>query len=147
MKIVDLNILLYAVNSDASHHDRIVEWWEEALNGDEIIGLPWAVVVGFLRISTSTNPHILPNPLSPEQAIDQIDAWLALDVVSLVTETGDQWPTLRGLLTDAGVAGNLATDAHLAALAATHGATLASCDGDFARFEQLRWENPLRRES
>ena len=145
MKIVDLNILLYAVNSDASHHDRIVEWWEEALNGDEIIGLPWAVVVGFLRIST--NPHILSNPLSPEQAIDQIDAWLALDVVSLVTETRDQWPMLRRLLTDAGVAGNLVTDANLAAQAVTHGATLVSCDRDFARFGQLRWENPLRRGS
>ena len=142
MKIVDLNILLYVVNPDAPHHDRIVEWWEEALNGDETIGLAWAVVVGFLRIST--NPRIFPNPLSPEQAVDRIDAWLALDVVSLVTETRDQWPMLRGLLTDAGVVGALVADANLAALATTHGATLASCDGDFARFEQLRWENPLR---
>ena len=142
MKIVDVNILLYAVNPDAPHHDRLVEWWEEQLNGDESIGLAWTVTVGFLRIST--HPRVFPDPLTPEGAIHHIDTWLALDVVSLVTETRDHWRTLRALLTDVGVAGNLAADAHLAALAVTHGATLISCDGDFARFRTLRWENPLR---
>ncbi len=142
MKIVDVNILLYAVNPDAPHHDRIVEWWEEQLNGDESIGLAWAVIVGFLRIST--HPRIFPSPLAPEEAIDHIDAWLALDIVSLVTENRNHWRTVRGLLTDAGFAGNLTSDAHLAALALTHGATLASCDADFSRFRRLRWENPLR---
>jgi len=142
MKIVDVNILLYAVNPDASHHDRIIGWWEKVLNGDETIGLAWAVVLGFLRVST--NPRAFPEPLTPERAVDQIDAWLALDVVSPVAETRDHWRILRGLVTETGVAGNLAADAHLAALAVTHGATLASCDGDFARFQGLRWENPLR---
>ena len=142
MKIVDLNILLYAVNPDAPHHGRVTGWWEKALNADETIGLAWAVAVGFLRVST--NPRAFPNPLTPEDAIDHVDTWLALEVVSLVTETRDHWRTLRRLLTDVGAAGNLASDAHLAALALTHGATLASCDADFSRFRNLRWENPLR---
>lgn len=141
MKIVDLNILLYAVNPDAPHHDRIVEWWQEQLNGDESIGLAWTVTVGFLRIST--HPRIFPSPLTPQEAIGHVDAWLALDIVTLLTENRDHWRTLRGLLTEVGVAGNLASDAHLAALARTHGATLASCDADFSRFRKLRWENPL----
>ncbi len=143
MKIVDLNVLLYAVNEDAPHHRRIVGWWEQALNGDEAIGLAWVVVLGFLR--TATNPRIVPHPLAAEEAVEQVDTWLALDVVSLVTETRDHWRVLRGLLVEAGVAGNLTTDAHLAAMAVTRGAILASCDGDFARFPNLRWENPLRR--
>ena len=141
MKIVDLNILLYAVNPDAPHHGRVTGWWEKALNGDETIGLAWAVAVGFLRVST--NPRAFPDPLAPEDAIDHVETWLALDVVSLVTETRDHWRTLRSLLKDTGAAGNLASDAHLAALALTHGATLASCDADFSRFRKLRWENPL----
>lgn len=142
MKIVDLNILLYAVNPDAPHHDRIIRWWERHLNGDESIGLAWTVTVGFLRISTQ--PRIFPSPLTPEEAIGHLDAWLALDIVTLLTEKRDHWRALRGLLTEVGVAGNLASDAHLAALASTHDATLASCDADFSRFEKLRWENPLR---
>ncbi len=103
MKIVDLNILLYAVNPDARHHDRIVEWWEEQLNGDESIGLAWTVTVGFLRIST--HPRIFPSPLTPREAIGHLDAWLALDIVTLLTEKRDHWRALRDLLADVGVAG------------------------------------------
>ncbi len=142
MKIVDLNILLYAVNDNAEHHERIIRWWEHALNGDETVGLTWFVVAGFLRVST--NPLIFTEPLEVETAVRRIDEWLELDVVSLVSETRDHWRTLRRLLVEAGSAGNLTTDAHLAAMALTHGATLASCDADFARFAGLRWENPLR---
>lgn len=49
MKLVDLNVLLYAVNSDSAHHEAVSVWWESALNGDESIGLPWIVLLGFLR--------------------------------------------------------------------------------------------------
>lgn len=140
MKIVDLNVLLYVVNEDAPHHDRVAAWWQGALNGDETIGLAWIVVSGFLRVST--HRRVFPQPLSAEDAALQIDDWLALDVISLVTETREHWRTLRSLLAETGVAGNLMTDAHLAALAITRGATLASCDADFARFPGLRWENP-----
>ncbi len=143
MKIVDLNELLYVVNEDAPHHGRLAASWEGALSGDETIGLAWMVVSGFLRVSTRR--RVFPQPLSAEDAALQIDDWLALDVVSLVTETREHWRTLRSLLAETGVAGNLATDAHLAALAITRGAKLVSCDADFARFPGLRRENPLRR--
>ena len=50
----------------------------------------------------------------------------------------------RRALEPLGVAGNLVTDAHLAALAIEHGAILESSDHDFGRFAGLRWEDPLR---
>ena len=80
MKIVDLNVLLYVVNEDAPHHERVVAWWEGALNGDETIGLPWSVVSGFLRVST--HRRVFPRPLSVEDAVRQIDDWLALGEVA-----------------------------------------------------------------
>lgn len=141
MKIVDLNILLYALNRDAAHHTAIHRWWEEAINGEEVIGIPWVVISGFLRISTRSG--ILPNPLDPAAAIAIVDDWLALEPVRLVHEQDSHWLTLRTLVIEAGTAGNLVTDAHIAAIAITHGATLVSCDSDFARFKGLRWLNPL----
>lgn len=141
MKIIDLNVLLYAVNSDSEQHDAVRRWWEIAINGDESLGLPWVVLLGFLRIST--NPRIFPLPLEPAAALQRIESWLSLDIVTLVAEKPEQWTVLRGLLEASGIAGNLTTDAHLAAVAITHGATLASCDRDFARFAGLRWENPV----
>ncbi|MDS4022932.1 MAG: type II toxin-antitoxin system VapC family toxin [Candidatus Competibacter sp.] len=140
MKIVDLNVLLYAVNADSAHHRLMLEWWNRAVN-QESLGLPWVVLLGFLRIST--HPKIFPVPLTPEIALQKVGAWLALDNVRVVHEQEQHWELLRALLEETGAAGNLTTDAHLAALAIGHGAVLVSCDNDFMRFKGLRWENPL----
>lgn len=142
MKIVDLNVLLYAVNESAAQHQAARRWWEGAVNDEELVGLAWTVLLGFLRVAT--NPRVFPHPLSPAAAMDRIDAWLAQDNVRIVRETQDHWETLKSLVDRAGTAANLTTDAHLAALALTHDAALVSCDTDFARFRDLRWENPLQ---
>lgn len=141
MKIVDLNVLLYVINENTQHHQVLLDWWEGAVNGDETIGLPWVVLLGFLRIAT--NPKIFPQPLDPVTAISKIDTWLSLTNTYLVREKSEHWEILRTLLIEAGTAGNLTTDAHLATLAISHGAVLVSCDSDFARFRGLRWENPI----
>ncbi|HYB41684.1 MAG TPA: type II toxin-antitoxin system VapC family toxin [Candidatus Methylomirabilis sp.] len=141
MRVVDLNVLLYAVNADATQHHRVLAWWERAINGDEPLGLPWIVLLGFLRLSTSA--QVFPRPLRPEAAIASVDSWLGRTNTRVIRETDAHWSILRSLLRDAGTFANLTTDAHLAALAISHGAVLVSCDSDFARFPGLRWENPL----
>ena len=50
---------------------------------------------------------------------------------------------LARLLVDHQITGNLVPDAQLAALAIEHGLTVCSADTDFARFDEVRWENPL----
>jgi toxin-antitoxin system PIN domain toxin len=141
MKIVDLNLLLYAVNRDAPHHDAARDWWEGCLSAEEPIGIPWAVVLGFLRITTSG--RVMPRPLAPEDALALVDDWLAQPMVRLPVPTERHWDILKQLISPHGTAGNLTTDAHLAALAVEHGAVLCSADRDFGRFELLTWENPL----
>lgn len=141
MKIVDLNVMLYVVNENALQHKLLLGWWERAVNGDESIGLPWVVLLGFLRIAT--NPKIFPHPLDSAAALSKIDTWLSLANTVVVREKDEHWDILRTMLDETGTAGNLTTDAHLATLAVSHGAVLASCDRDFARFRGLRWENPI----
>lgn len=140
MKIVDVNVLLYAINPDMDPDGTIRRWWDYALAGDESIGLPWLVLSGFLRVST--NPRVYAHPLSVDQALGEVEGWLSAGVVTTIAEKPDHWGSFRSLLSETGTAGNLTTDAHLAALAITHDATLVSCDNDFARFADLRWENP-----
>jgi toxin-antitoxin system PIN domain toxin len=141
VKVVDVNLLLYAVNRDSVHHARAKGWLERVLSGDEPIALPWAVLLGFIRIATSE--RILPHPLTPDQALEVVDSWVAQPVVVLLAPGTEHWQMLRMLLVEAGTAGNLVTDAHLAALAIESGAELCSSDSDFARFAKLRWTNPL----
>ena len=129
------------MNSDAAQHAIVREWWEKAANDEETIGLAWVVLLGFLRLAT--NPRVFSRSLAPNAAAARIDVWLSLDNVRVVREKDDHWDTLKPLLGGAGTAGNLTTDAHLAALAISHDAVLVSCDADFARYKGLRWENPL----
>ncbi len=141
MKVVDLNLLLYAVNRDSVHHARARAWLEQTLSGDEPVALPWMVLLGFLRITTTA--RILPRPLTVEQALGVVDSWIAQPVVVPLAPGAEHWQILRSLLEEAGAAGNLTTDAHLATLAIESGSELCSSDADFARFPRLHWTNPL----
>lgn len=141
MKLIDLNLLLYAVNRDSEYHAPARRWLEKTLSSEEPVGLPWVVLLGFLRIAT--NPRILQKPLSPDQALEIVDGWLAQPVVRLLQPGEEHWRILRSLLTVSGTAGNLTTDAHLAALAVENGCELCSTDNDFGRFSKLHWINPL----
>lgn len=141
MLIADLNLLLYATNADAPQHERARRWWESAVTGDENVGLAWIVILGFVRIAT--NPRIMSAPLTLAQALAIVGGWLAQPGIRVVEPTDRHWRILEELLAETGAAGNLTSDAHLAALAIEHGATLCSADRDFARFERLRWHNPL----
>lgn len=141
MKVVDLNVLLYAINRDSPHHEQVKNWLEAILTHEEPVGLPWAVLLGFLRLTTS--PRIFPQPLGAEQALSVVDGWLARPGVVAIAPGDEHWRILRDLLSQSGTAGNLTTDAHLAALAIERGAELWSTDADFARFRWLRWRNPL----
>lgn len=141
MKIVDTNILVYVVDENSQNHSSVLAWWHEALIGDEIIGLPWLAIVGFLRLAT--NKHVFRTPLPAATVLSEVDRWLSLPNVRIVRETSKHWKILQELLRQIGSLGNITNDAHLAALAISHDATLVSCDTDFARFARLRWENPL----
>ena len=142
MKLPDVNLLVYAYDSRSPRHDGALAWLEEALSGADTVALAWAVLVGFVRITT--NRTIFAQPWEAEDAFDVVDAWLAQPCATVVHPTTRHAAVLRDLLRPLGAAGNLTSDAHLAALAIEHGATLYSCDNDFSRFAGLRWVDPLR---
>lgn len=142
MKLLDLNLLLYAIDEGASRHARARAWLEATLSGTEQVGFAWIVLLGFLRIST--NAAVFGRPLESAEALDYLDGWLAQPVATVVQPTERHASHLRELLAPVGTAGNLTSDAHLAALAIEHGAELCSCDTDFARFPGLRWRDPLK---
>lgn len=141
MIIVDANLLIYAVNRDAPLHDRARTWLELAISGRETVGLPWNVVLAFLRLTT--RPGLFRRPLTVAAALDVIGSWLDRESVMLIHPGPKHYLHLRDLLLECGTGGNLTSDAHLAALAIEHGAQLCSLDGDFSRFPRLDWRNPL----
>ncbi len=143
MILPDVNILIHAHDPRSPHHERARTWWSDALSGTEIVALPWATLLGFIRITT--NRAILANPLSVGDALRYAEDWLAQPNARVIQPTDRHAELLANFLRRLGTAGNLTTDAHLAALAIEHGCTLHSTDADFARFPGLRWRNPLTR--
>jgi len=145
MKLIDVNILLYAIDETSFHHEQVIEHWQLLLNGDESVGIPWIVLTGFLRLSTSA--RIFENALDPMDAFDLVDEWIGRSNVFIPMEKPEHSAVLRDLVASSGTAGNLVTDAHIAAFGITYDATVFSCDRDFKRFNGLRSENPLDRKS
>jgi toxin-antitoxin system PIN domain toxin len=139
--LVDANLLIYAHVEDAPHHEAAHAWLDEQLNRGPRVGLPWPSLLAFLRLTT--NPRVFERPLSATQAWEQVEAWLSVPSVWLPGPTERHQQVLGTLLRQSGATGNLVPDAHLAALALEHGLTLCSTDGDFGRFRDLRWLNPL----
>lgn len=138
MKTPDVNVLLYAVNGDSPQQPSAREWLEAAFAAPGGIGFSWVAVLGFIRLAT--RPGIFPSPLGVEDALGLVDDWLNHPHARVLNPTERHAALLARLLIGAGQAGNLTTDAHLAAIAIEHGATLGTFDHDFERFSGLHLE-------
>jgi hypothetical protein len=140
VKVVDANVLLYAVNESAEHHDDAVGWLDAALGGRCTIGFSWISLLAFLRLSTKIG--LFPAPLAVDQAVDRVRAWLAQPTSVLLEPTAQHLEVLSSLLVSLGTGGNLVNDAHLAALAIEHRGEVITYDSDFGRFPGVTWSMP-----
>jgi toxin-antitoxin system PIN domain toxin len=140
--VVDANLLIHAVDRASPFHRAARRWWDDTLSGTTEVGLPWLVLLAYLRITT--NPRAFERPLAPADALADVDSWLAQPYVHPLVAGPTHWRILRGLVGATGTAGNLTSDAHLAAIAIEHGATLCSRDRDFLRFPGLVVVDPIR---
>lgn len=136
MKVVDANVLLYAVNSDTPQHRTARDWLDHALNGEQTVGFTWLVLLAFTRIST--HPGIFTRPLTATEAFDVTAGWLGRPGAVVVEPTHRHPAILRGIVEQLGTAGNLVNDAHLAAIAVEHGAEVVTFDADFTRFPGVK---------
>lgn len=140
MIVPDVNLLVHAYNSESRVHAAARAWWEGVLNDTKPVGLPWVSMLGFIRLTT--HRQILAHPLTVPIASACVRAWLSRPCVAILHPGNRHADVLFALLEHLGSAGNLTTDAHLAALCVEHQAELHSTDADFARFPGLRWRNP-----
>lgn len=138
MKLPDTNVLLYAVDAQAAQHGKAVAWLEAAYASPNGVGFAWLALIAFIRLTTRQG--ILPKPLSVDEALGLVRDWLAHSRARILQPTDAHERVFGDLLRAVGKAGNLTNDAHLAALAIEHGATLASFDRDFDRFDGLDFE-------
>lgn len=141
MILIDANLLVYAQDSGAAEHAVAGPWFEGLLNAPGRVGLPWPSLLAFVRLVS--NPGIVRAPVTPADAWARASEWLARENVWIPQPGPQHGELLTRLLAAPGVTSRMVPDAHLAALAIEHGLRLHSTDGDFAKFPDVRWENPL----
>lgn len=140
MKIVDANVLVYAVNVDSPAHQASRRWLDGALSGGDRVGFAWVALLAFLRLTTK--PELFPHPLSPGTATDQVEEWLAAPSAQTVGPTSRHPRLLAEMIAAVGTGANLVNDAHLAALSREHRAGIVTYDRDFARFPGITSSTP-----
>jgi toxin-antitoxin system PIN domain toxin len=141
MILVDVNLLVYAWDRRNAQHATAIRWLDGKLSESARVGLPWECLLGFMRVVT--NPRIYERPATVSTAWAQVEHWLTARSAFVPVPGNGHQEILGRLLARLGGGAKLIPDAHLAALAIEHGLELCSTDGDFARFDGLRWTNPL----
>ena len=144
MIVPDTNLLIYSYDAQSPFHDSALRWWEGLVNGSDIVGIPWIVSVGFVRLIT--HPRMLESPRSYLTAVEYVRDWFLHSHIMPITPGPDHMIYFQQNLAAAGIGGNLVPDAHIAALAMERGAEVHSNNADFGRFSGLRWVNPLKSE-
>jgi toxin-antitoxin system PIN domain toxin len=141
MIVPDANVLIYAYDRTSDLHRAARRWLESVLSGSESIGIPWVVILAFVRLVT--HPVLCENPMTIAQARQAVESWFRVDQVRLLAPGLATFDYFFDLLQQAGTGGNLSTDAMIAALAIEYGGSVYSTDRDFSRFPKVRWQNPL----
>ncbi|MFY9233140.1 MAG: TA system VapC family ribonuclease toxin [Fimbriimonadaceae bacterium] len=141
VRLLDANVLIYALNSDAPEHDKVVLWLELVYSHDSHVLIPVASAHAFLRLAT--NPRAFPKALSLNHAFKVLKPILHHPKTRCPEPGSEYWRLFERIGTQGTVIGGRLSDVHFAALALEHGATLCSTDRHFRRFPELRLENPL----
>jgi uncharacterized protein len=138
----DVNILLYASDTNSPYFERAKSFIESCIAQPEVFYLGWPTVMSYLRIAT--HPAVFDHPLSPAEAMANMETFINLPHVRFLAEEEGFWASYRALTAEVPIRGNMVPDAHLAALLRYHGVkTIYTHDRDFLKFPFLDVKDPL----
>jgi uncharacterized protein len=146
MFVIDTNILLYAANRDCPEHQPCLDLLERSRAQAGAWYATWGILYGFVRIIT--HPRVLPRPWQTRSAWGFIEALLVCPAFSILVETDRHADVIGEIVSQIpGLAGNIVSDLHVAALMREHGiGTIYTRDVDFHRFPFLKVIDPINGE-
>ena len=143
MRMLDVNVLIYAHRTDAHpEHTAYAGWITDLATHAEPFALSSLALSGLVRIVTI--PKVFKQPSKAEEVFGFIGELRRRPNARLLNPGPAHWSIFEELCLRSGATGKLVADAYHAALAIEHGCVWVTTDADFARFPDLRWEHPLR---
>jgi uncharacterized protein len=142
MIAVDTNFLVYARRAEAIHHTQAKRLLVRLSEGLRPWAIPWPCVYEFLRVVT--HPRVF-KPVTPlAAALEDIDRLLDAPAITMLGEGPSHRAHLRTMVASGRATGNIAHDAHIAALLREHGVReFWTTDKDFHRFPGVAVRNPF----
>jgi len=139
--LADVNVLIYAFDSDSADHRTYADWLSEALVAREDFALLDTVLSGLVRIVT--HPKIMPRPAPTATAVAFVQALITAPASRWLHGSSALWSEFETMArSDRAIRGNRVSDAYIAAAARAHGARIATADRGFARFDGVSWFDP-----
>lgn len=142
MIALDTNVLVHAHRRESPQHSAAATVVRDLAESPQPWALPWPCIHEFLAVVT--RPAYFERPSTPDEALRQVDLWLASPSVRVLNESRHHWETLRRVVDETGVSGTAIHDAKIAAVCLDHGVTeIVTGDGGFASVPPLRVRNPF----
>ncbi len=142
MIALDTNVLVHARREESGHHATALRIVTKLAGGTELWAIPWPCVYEYVRVVT--HPRIFSPPSDLDSVLVALESLLSSPSLHLLGEGPSHFSSLKGAVAGGRATGNLAHDAHIAALALEHGVTeLWTADRDFTRFPGLNVRNPF----
>ncbi len=144
MIALDTNVLVYSHRRESEHHEAALGLVKACAEGRANWAIPWPCIYEFY--SVVTHPKIWKEAAStPDQARNQINAWMMSPTLKLLSETAQFFSILESHMHIGRVRGPVIHDARIAAICSAHGVEeLLSRDRDFGLFPGLRTRDPFR---
>lgn len=142
MIAVDTNILVYAHRARAPFHAAAHRCMIGLAEGRATWAIPWPCLHEFVCVVT--HPRVFRPPTPLDDALGQVESWLASPSLVVLGEPADYWSALTGAARVARAVGPLVYDARIATICQLHGVReLWTADHDFTRFPGINVFNPL----
>lgn len=140
---IDANLLIYASDEFSPHQEKASEFLQARAEDPDLLCMTWPTLMAYQRIVT--HPSIFRNPVSPEEAWENVTSLLELPRCRIITEEGDFCADYRAATQGIVTRGNLVPNAHIATILRQHGVKrIYTADTDFRKFNFLEVVNPLR---
>lgn len=140
---IDTNLLIYAEDKASPFHLPALTFLDHLLESGSPVYATWDVLHAFFRIAT--HPSVFSNPLSPEEAVSDIQKLLEHPSVTVLSPSLESWAILAKLAVDLHLRGNLIPDATTASILEANGIqTVYTNDRDFWKFPSLKPVDPFK---
>ena len=145
LALLDTNVLIYADQKKSRFHQVAKALRDRAQHGELLVCISPQVLAEFFSTVTRSDGRGLTQPITPQEAADEVRKYLESEHIHKIYPTPGTWPILLSLIEKHPVTGHDIHDVHLAATMLSNGVSKIYTYNvkDFVPIPDIEVLNPL----